>query len=285
MYFHGKERTLTMTLANVKNVKTIRKNVLKTVLESKKRLTPIALENKISQKFALKRKQTKSVIRDLVAQQELTYTYQYGCTFLEQSFNKPVRVSTYVVLKPPESDYPPKSGDVVVEIRPGASFGTGQHPTTRLAIRGIEYALTRSDFIKHQETCLFDIGTGSGVLAIAAVRFGITKGIGTDTDPCSISEAKENVKINGLEDQIIICDEPAENIRKSFSLIIANLRYPTLKQLSLHISELTGKNGFVILSGIKADELADLLNVYRIRHFECQWKETEKDWAGVVLKK
>ncbi len=114
----------------------------------------------------------------------------------------------------------------------------------------------------------------------------ITTGTGTDTDPCvQYQKPKENVKINSLENQINICDQPVENIRKSFSVIIANLRYPTLKQLSLHISEIADKNGFVILSGIKADELPDLLNAYSARHFECKWKETEKDWAGAVLKK
>lgn len=266
---------------------TIRKAILKTVLESPKRFTPIALEKRISQKFALEKKAAKRVISDLITKGDITYIYQYGCTFLERSFNKPVHISKYVVLKPPEISYTPESEAVVIEIRHGASFGTGQHPTTRLAIRGIAYALKDNAYIKDKrETSLLDIGTGSGVLAITAVRMGIEKGIGIDTDPCAIAEARENVRINGLENRIDVSNRPVENIRnRRFSLITANLRYPTLCLLFSHLTEIADKGGVVILSGIKADELPDLLRVYTKRHFECRWREVEKDWAGVVMQR
>jgi len=263
-----------------------KRDILKIVLESPKRFTPIALEKMISQKFALEKRQAKSVISDLIAAGDLTYIYQYGCTFLEQSFNRPVHISKHVVLKPPEISYTPESEEVVIEIRHGASFGTGQHPTTRLAIRGIEYALKDNAYIKDKrETSLLDIGTGSGVLAITAVRMGIEKGVGIDTDPCAIAEARENVRINGLENRIDVSDRPVENIRNRFSLITANLRYPTLSLLFSHLTEITDRNGVVILSGIKADELTDLLRVYTGKHFECRWREIEKDWAGVVMQR
>ena len=263
----------------------IQKDILKIILESPKRFTPIALEKMISQKFALEKRQAKTVISDLVTKGEITYIYQYGCTFLERSFNKPVHISKRVVLKPPEIDYTPRSEEVVINIRHGASFGTGQHPTTRLAIRGIEHALKDNAYIKDKKgNALLDIGTGSGVLAIAAVQMGIEKGIGIDIDPCSIAEARENIRINDLENRINISDQAVEEIHRSFSLIIANLRYPTLIRLFSHLTEITDPDGVIILSGIKADELEELLRVYTKKNFECRWQAVEKDWAGVVMK-
>lgn len=160
-------------------------------------------QKKLIESHGLTKKQIKAVIRGLVSDGELVYTYEFGSTFLEPSFNKPVRVSTHVVLKPPGHHYQPQSDDVVIQIKSGASFGDGRHPTSRLAVRGIEYVLKKikSDRPEDQSRVL-DIGTGSGILVLAAVRLGIHQGLGIDIDPAARFEAKENVLINRLEDQI-----------------------------------------------------------------------------------
>jgi len=285
----------------------IRENILSIIRESRERLTHGRLEKIISKRFSLSRKQIRSILRELVTQGELIYTYQYGCTFLEPSFEKAVRISKHVVLKPHGISYQARPEDVVIEMKHGASFGTGQHPTTRLAIRGIEYALKDCQhfrtcspslrlcasarencqhFSNEKETRLLDIGTGTGVLALVALQLGIHKGIGTDIDPCAKAEARENVALNGLDARMLIRNEVAEDIREPFSLIIANLRYPTLRRLASHLNVITEANGLIILSGIKTDEIPDLLSVYTEVHgFRCIWKETEKDWGGVVLTK
>ena len=141
------------------------------------------------------------MVRDLVSDGELVYTYEFGSTFLEPSFNKPSRVSTHVVLKPPGYHYQPESEDIVIQIKPGAAFGDGRHPTSRLAVRGIEYVLKglKVDTTSGQSSGL-DIGTGSGILVLTAVRMGIQRGLGIDIDPAARSEAKENVALNQLED-------------------------------------------------------------------------------------
>jgi len=267
-------------------IDTIRNDVLKTVSESQKFITPIKLEKEISSKYLLNKKQAKSIIRDLNATGELAYTYKYGCTFLEKSFNRSVRISKHVVLKPPGKHYTPQHDDVVIQIRHGASFGTGEHPTTRLSVKGIEYVLKHDEYIKsNNETSVLDIGTGSGILVITAVVFGIKRGVGIDIDPCARAEAKENVKLNGLKDKIDISDRSVENINDRFSMITANLRYPTIKNLFFHLNRILDKSGFLIISGIKADELKDVLNIYTKKQFKCLWKEIEKDWAGIALKK
>lgn len=265
---------------------TISKAILETVSSSPEKITPIALEKIVFEKYALEKKQIKSVIQGLIAKGELIYTYQYGSTFLEKSFNRPVRISKHVVIKPPENSFASKPGDVVINLAQGASFGTGQHPTTRLAVKGIDYALKECSHLnENKKICLLDVGTGSGILVIAAVLLGIQKGRGTDIDPCAIAEARENVKINGLEDRIDICDRAFEKIDRVFSMITANLRYPTIKKLLPYVHETVHKKGVVVLSGIKTDEIKDLLDIYKKKDFLCRWKENEQDWVAAVLEK
>ncbi|MBW2647097.1 MAG: 50S ribosomal protein L11 methyltransferase [Deltaproteobacteria bacterium] len=267
-------------------IKTIKRELLEVVQNKPEKITPGELEKTISQKFSIKRMEIRSVIKDLIAEKALTYTYHYGRTFIEQSFNKAVRISKHVILKPPEVFFKPEPDDVVVELAHGASFGTGQHPTTRMAIKGIEHVIKENDLLEgNKETCALDIGTGSGVLAITAVRLGCNKAVGLDIDPCARYEARENVKINGLKDKVGIYDSSLEDFNEKFTLITANLRYPTLKKLYSAIATLTEQEGAVVLSGIKTDEVAALIDIYKEKYFECTWKESENDWAGLVFLK
>jgi ribosomal protein L11 methyltransferase len=262
----------------------IRQKVFETVSESNKKLTYGELEKRLSQKYAVHKKVLKTAISDLVADRQLVYTYNFGCSFLEKSFNKPTRISKRVVLKPPGISYPPESDEVVINISQGASFGSGEHPTTRLAVRGIEAALSEKNrFSKTNHTRALDIGTGSGILAIAAVGLGVKKALAIDIDPCSRSEAKKNISLNNMEDRIQVLDRDIENINEKFSLITANLRYPTLKRLCSHISKITEKPGMVVVSGIKTDEVTDILNSYTQKGFSCTWKAVEKDWVALVF--
>ncbi len=260
--------------------------ILQFISASPTKITSIKLEKILSEQYKLEKEQIKSVIRDLVNRGELVYTYEYGRSFLEFSFNKPVRVSNFVVIKPPGYHYQPDSGDIVIQIKPGASFGDGRHPTTRLAIRAIEVVLKEIKFDDPElQHTVLDIGTGTGILAMTAMCLGIHKSIGIDIDPCARSEAKENIKINGLEDRIDISDQYLETIDRSFSLVTANLRLPTLKKIGSFLRKITIPKGFVVLSGIRCDEAADLINAYTRKGFECLWQDHELDWEGVVLRK
>jgi ribosomal protein L11 methyltransferase len=262
----------------------VRENVLRMVAGSTVRVTPPALEKTLIETHGLTKKQVKAVIRDLVSDGELVYTYEFGSTFLEPSFNKPVRVSTHVVLKPPGHNYQPEFEDVVIQIKPGAAFGDGRHPTSRLAIRGIEYVLKKikSDRSGDQSRVL-DIGTGSGILVITAVGMGIHRGIGIDIDPAARSEAKENVSINRFEDRIKISEQYLETIEGCFDLVTANLRYPTLKKICSCLRKITYPKGFIVFSGIRCHELKGLIKTYARKNFEVLWKDVELDWAGVVF--
>ncbi len=174
--------------------------------------------------------------------------------------------------------------DVVVRIKPGAAFGGGNHPTTRLAIEGIDFLLFDiADSEVVNSGSVLDIGTGSGVLLIGAVLGGCKTGLGIDIDACARTEAAENVNINGLGDRVAISERSLDDISGQYSIILANLRYPTLKRMRYKIKEITESGGFLVLSGIRNHEREDLINCYREAQFQERWAADELGWSGVVL--
>ena len=268
------------------NIQTIFTDVIATIVSSPTKITPSALERHLSEKYGLNKRQIRNLIRDLVFSGELTYTYEFGSTFLERSFSKPVRISRYVVLAPPDHPYRAKPNDVVVRLKPGAAFGIGRHPSTRLAIKGIEFVLLSEQAVDRQpDRTVLDIGTGSGVLILAAVLGGMDRGLGIDIDSCARVEAVANVKINGLEDRIMISGQSLETINQRFSMVLANLRYPSLIKFFARLAEVTDTGAALVLSGLKGDEVDDVLKIYTKSCFECMWTVNELDWAGVVLQK
>ena len=264
----------------------LRDYTLRYIVDSANKVTPPALEKHLIEKYGINKKWVKSVVRELVADGELAYTYEYGCTFIERSFNKPVRVSKHIILRPPGYHQQSEPDDIVVQINPGASFGTGNHPTTRLALKGIEIALLGNQAVhKSNYTSVLDIGTGSGVLLIAAILCGMQTGLGIDLDACARVEAAKNVKINSLKDRAVISRKSVAEIQRRFSVILANLRYPTLKKMLFEINERAAAACVLVLSGIRKHELDELVNAYKKINFEKLWAENELGWTGVVLRR
>jgi len=251
-----------------------------------RRQTPADILKALSHPPVFPKTAVQEAIRELVASGALAYTAEYGRTFLEPSFDRPVRVSERIVLTPPDRDVPPGPGEIVVRLRPGAAFGVGRHPTTRLSLRGIEFALSGDGAARPRAgSRVLDIGTGSGVLAIAAVKLGIENGVGLDIDPCAVAEASHNVMLNGLAGRIAISDRGLEGLEGVFSLVVANLRLPTLARLAAAIAALTMPGGALVVSGVQQEEQAAVCAAYGRQRFECAWSVAEDRWVGLVLYK
>ncbi|MEA3279592.1 MAG: 50S ribosomal protein L11 methyltransferase [Thermodesulfobacteriota bacterium] len=262
----------------------IKQKAAEIVFESAKHLTQQDIEKELANRHFYPKKQIKQAIKALIAEQTLVYTYKYGHSFLEKSFNRPVRISKHVVLKPPGIQYARMPDDVVIEVQRGASFGLGDHPTTRLAVKGIEHILyTERFFTGKKNTVALDIGTGSGVLAMTAVLFGVDKAIGIDVDQIARKEAKENIIINGLDNRIQVNDWPLDNIGGRFSLITANLRYPTLARLYSRLNHITEDQAAVVISGLKTSEMSDIKKLYTKKFFKLEKSEVEKGWGAMVF--
>ncbi len=264
----------------------LKEQILEAVSDSLEPLPFGKLGNIVRERSGAERKELKKAVDDLIAAGELTYTYRHGSSFIEKSFAKPVRVSERIVLVPYGMRFSGDPGDMLIKMRHGISFGSGDHPTTRLALRGIEQVFYETGkFINERNSSVLDIGTGSGVLAIACLLLGVKRAIGIDTDSCARKESRENAEINGLGNRIEISDMPVEKIKGEFSILTANLRYPTLINLYPVMIKLTGKDSMLVFSGIKVSEADELSKFYSKEHFRCLWVEKEKDWAGIVFKR
>jgi len=262
----------------------IRNRVLRLI--GGRRRPPADIIREIGGRLKLKKNRVQRAIHDLVAAGELAYTYEHGRTFLEPSFDRPVRVAERIVLIPPEKVFASGPEDVVIRVMPGASFGAGRHPTTRLALRGVEFVLTHCEKPSAEPgSRVLDIGTGTGVLAMAAVLLGIEAGIGIDLDPCAVAEAKANARLNDLDARFMVSDTAVERISGPFALVAANLRLPTLLRLAPSIAAWTPPGAAVVLSGIRVEERTAVVCAYESESFETTWSAEEDEWIGLALRK
>ena len=183
-----------------------------------------------------------------------------------------------VVVAPPWSS-PPRLGpdDVVVTIRPALGFGSGHHASTRLALR----CLQRVDLTRRR---VLDLGTGSGVLAIAAVKLGAHRALGIDRDSDALDSAREAVDANGVAAEVELRRQSVgETEPEDASVVVANLTGAALIRLAPIVAALVEPGGALILSGILAREEADVARAYR-HHARLEWREAEDDWVGMTFR-
>ena len=264
----------------------VKQAVRNTVVDSKEKMTHGDVEKTVSGASGVDRKIVKLAIRDLVNLGELTYTYLFGTSFLEKSFDRPVRISRRIVIKPPDKAYQPQPGEVVVNIAAGAAFGNGAHPTTCLAMRALDSVLGDNLYTGGKAPSKgLDMGTGTGILAIALANLGVQKVIATDIDPCSLSEATHNISLNGLAEHITVTNTPLQELATFFSVIVANLACPTLTRLSAILSEKMEQGGVLVLSGFKETASKDLEKAYTKKGLRLIHEETNRDWVCIVLRK
>lgn len=267
-------------------IEKLKRMVCDIVVDANRKITPREVEKAVARAVGVDRRTVKLAIKDLISLGELNYTYLYGTSFLEKSFDRPVRVSKRLVIKPPQKAYQPKGGELVINIAGGAAFGDGTHPTTCLALRALDFILGDSHYLKRGMPLTgLDVGTGTGILAIALARLGIQQVVGVDVDPCAVSEATHNVSLNGLAERVTITHAPLEELLTYFSVIVANLAYASLVRLSPVLSARLGQKGLLVLSGFKEGASEDLGKVYTIQGLRLIRKETQREWVCLVLNK
>jgi ribosomal protein L11 methyltransferase len=259
----------------------IRKSVLEVVAAAASRKTPRQVEQAVAARTAAPRRAIREAIRTLTSDGTLTYTSLSGTSFLERSFRGPIQVSRRIWLCPglPKTSRPASDPAIRIRILPGAAFGFGDHPTTRLSLRGIDFTLDGRS--KGKEKAV-DIGTGSGVLAIAAALLGIERVLAVDIDPCARTEAAANVAENGLTGRVSVSDLPLDGWKGPFSLIIANLRPPTLSAMAKEISRLAAPGARAVFSGFHPEEWAPVEVDYRFLGWQTIWRESESQWMAAV---
>jgi len=260
----------------------LKRRILETV--AARRCTPADLLRELGgASRAGRRRAVRRALRELVAAGELRYLLEAGRSWIEPSFGRAVRVSARLILCPEGGGLAESPPGVVVRIAPGAAFGAGEHPTTRLALQGIDFALAGGEGRRGPGSRVLDVGTGSGVLVIAAVRLGAARGLGIDRDPCARFEAQANVRLNGLEDRIRVSDVPLAAVEGRFALVVANLRAPTLAAMAQSLARRCMPGAALVLSGIRPPEEAGVLEICSRFGMRRVWRETEGGWVGLVL--
>lgn len=263
----------------------IKQKVYDTVVSSNQRLTPIEVEKKAAAELGVQRRVIKAAIKELVHEGVLRYTY-FGNSFLESSMDRPVRVSGRIVVKPPHKVYISEKDDIVIDINSELAFGDGGHPSTYLVLRTLDSILSSPDYHKGRSLSkALDVGTGTGILAIATAKFGIKEVVGIDIDRTAVFEAEGNVRINNLIGQITISGTPLEEIRSSFSLVMANIGSQTLEMLRPLLVERIEEGGVLVLSGFTTDVCDALLKTYLQSGLKLIHRNEERNWACLILSK
>ena len=189
------------------------------------------------------------------------------------------KIGARTVIKPTWEEYEAKAGEIVVELDPGAAFGTGQHATTSLCIRALE------DLVRPGMT-VFDVGTGSGVLAIVAAKLGAKRVEAVDFDPVAVRVARENVRQNGAED--IVRTERSDLLKSvagKADLIIANIIADIIIRLFDQLDRHLAPGGILLASGIIDDRIDDVEQAAKEHGFTVLDMTCEKEWAAMIIRR
>lgn len=207
-----------------------------------------------------------------------------------KQYFKPIRVSKRLTIKPTWEEYVPASlEEKIIELDPGMAFGTGTHPTTSLCLRTLEGVIQEGDEV-------IDVGTGSGILAIGAVRLGASRVLALDLDPVAVSSALENTRLNGLEDRIQVVESDLLSVLKKGSsaevdvqlpvrVVVANILAEIILLFVEDVFEALQPGGYYIASGIYKNKEQSVEEALTAAGFEIEQTVREEDWVAFVARK
>lgn len=218
--------------------------------------------------------------------EDIIYTidfYEYDEEDYQNSWKKylfPEKVSEKFVVKPTWREYTPEADELIIELDPGRAFGTGSHPTTSLCLKLMEENIYEGDSV-------IDVGTGSGILMIAADRLGASEIYGTDIDELAVESAKENLELNNIsEDKAKVYKGDLISVveNKKFDVVVANILADVLLILLHDISKVVKPNGKIIFSGIIEDKCELLRREVESLGFKVEEIKADKEWRAMLIK-
>ena len=165
-----------------------------------------------------------------------------------------------------------------VRLEDSEAFGTGHHPTTRLCLEALEQEVRAAC-----PDAVLDVGIGSGVLALAALRLGVPVVTGVDIDPAALAVATRNAAHNGFEHRLRLLGGGPEVVQGQWPLVLANVLAAPLMEMAPMLARRLGHRGRVILSGIPQGVSDDVVRVYRNRGLHLVTHNTAEGWTALVL--
>ena len=194
---------------------------------------------------------------------------------------KPFEIVGGLVIAPTWEEYLPVAGELVITMDPGMAFGTGHHATTCLSLEFLQNTLTGRPGQR-----LLDVGTGTGILGMAAVLFGAERVLGIDNDPEAVAAATENAGRNGLQDRMAVSLTPITAVTGQYEIVVSNIVHDVLIAMSGDLTRLTVAGGTLILSGILAGEqVENIVKVFTGLGFVAVDRAHRKEWAALRFSK
>ena len=193
---------------------------------------------------------------------------------------KPFRLGGHMVVKPSWEEYDAQPGDHIIEIDPGMAFGTGTHETTGMCVELVEKYVKPGDAV-------IDIGTGTGILAIAAAHMGAKQVLATDLDAVAERVAKENVAVNRFAEVIEVrCGDLLEAVDADpADVVIANIIADVIIGLAAPVKPYVKDGGVFICSGIAVNRLEDVLAALAAAGYAVLDTRVKGEWSAVACRK
>jgi ribosomal protein L11 methyltransferase len=191
---------------------------------------------------------------------------------------RPLELAPGLWVAPPWEAAPPGPGEVVV-IDPGQAFGTGHHASTALCLRRLA-RLAREGRLAGD---VLDVGCGTGILSLAALRLGAAKARSIDTDPQALEAARANAELNGLSAWLEVSATPLAEVAGSYPLVLANLTAETLRALAPELAARVAPGGELVASGILEDQVDEVRELLARAGLEPRETGARDEWRSLVM--
>ncbi|MDW8361552.1 MAG: 50S ribosomal protein L11 methyltransferase [Myxococcales bacterium] len=187
---------------------------------------------------------------------------------------RPTRIGARLVVHPPWAPWTAADDDVPVCIDPAQAFGTGTHESTRLVLRELDRRIGGGERV-------LDVGCGSGILAIAALRLGARRATAIDVDPEALVACRENARRNDVASRLRVTDAPLDRLRGRYDTIVANIEARVLLELAAALTERLAPGGALVLSGLLRGQQHEIRASFgALRHVATP---VDGDWVALVL--
>jgi ribosomal protein L11 methyltransferase len=198
-----------------------------------------------------------------------------------KEYFKPFEILEGLVIAPSWEPYNLQNNEEVIVMDPGMAFGTGHHATTRLCLQ-----LIRSEKSCFQNGTVLDVGTGTGILGMAAALWGAIDVLGIDNDDEAVAAGGLNVRRNRLQGKMSVSKRPLAEVTGSYSLVVANIVHDVLIELAEDLQKVTSPGGVLILSGlIYGDQTRSIGDCFKRLGFRLVQEKQEGEWGALAFKK
>lgn len=187
------------------------------------------------------------------------------------------RIGARLVIKPSWEEFSGQDGDVVVTLDPGMAFGTGTHGTTRLCLETLAALFDGGEAIHH----VLDVGTGSGILAIAAAALGAERVVACDIDPIACETARENCVLNDVIDRVEVTDRLLEELTGTYDVVLANILAEENIRLAQALIDRVRPGGVLILSGILEEKVSLVTTAFSTLGLNAPDLFYDEEWACI----